>query len=158
MKERKLPEACKVNGDGETLLQRWTFHSISAEIRERLLRGFRLVISVLLAIKLHQSDLVGAVARGGIPRTTGTRLLLPETVIIGGVEVARDLDDIQGQAALFVLGVEGQSRLVAWARLPDPIIDASEAELAAGPFGDAEVARLAVVIGHPDVYPTKGVV
>lgn len=129
-----------------------------AEIRERILRDFHLVTSVLLTIKRHHSNLIGAVARGEIPRTTGTRLLLPETVIVGGVEVARDLDDIQGQAALLVLGVEGQSRLVAWARLPDPIIDASEAELAAGPFSDTEVARLAVVIGHLDVCPTKGVV
>lgn len=130
-----------------------------AEVREGLLRGFRLVTSVLLlTTKFHPSNLIGAVARGTIPRTTGTRFLLPETVILGSVDVARDLDEIQGLAALLVLGVEGQSRLVAWARLPDPIVDASEAELAAGPFGDAEVARLAVVFGHLDVEPIDGVV
>lgn len=146
-----MPGAYKVNGGGETLLQSWNSHSVSGG-------NTGSIADVLLTAKAHPSNLIGAVARGEISRTTGTGLLFPETVVVGGVEVARDLDEIQGQASLLVLGVEGQSRLVAWARLPDPIIDASEAELAAGPFGDAEVARLAVVFGHLDVDPIRGVV
>lgn len=148
-----------MNDGREMLLWSWNFDSIlGKKYLKGLLRGLHLVTSVLLTAMIHHSNLVGTVARGSIPGSTGTRLLLPETVIVSGVDVAGDLDDIQGHAVLLVLVVEGQSRLGGRARLPDPIVDASQAEFAAGPFSDAEFARSAVVLGHGDVVPVRPVV